>query len=192
MLADHLFEDVPHLRTFTLDQALGRLDRRGFATQLQLLEDERLEELERHLLRQAALVQAQRRADHDDRAAGVVHALAEQVLAEPALLALDHVREGLERALVGAGDGTAAAAVVQQRIHRFLQHALFVAHDDVRRVQLEEPAQAVVAVDDAAIEIVQVRGREAAAIERHERTQVRRQHGQDGHAPSTRACCRTR
>ena len=26
MFADHLFEDVPHLRTLTLDQALRRLD----------------------------------------------------------------------------------------------------------------------------------------------------------------------
>ncbi len=36
--------------------------------------------------------------DDDDRAAGVVDALAEQVLAEPALLALEHVGQGLERA----------------------------------------------------------------------------------------------
>ena len=180
MLADHLFEDVPHLGAFTLHHALGSLDGRGFAAQLQLLEDERLEQLERHLLRQAALVQAQRRADHDDRTAGVVDALAEQVLAEAALLALDHVGERLERALVGAGDRTAAAAVVEQRVHRLLQHALLVAHDDVGRVEFEQAAQAVVAVDDAAVEVVQVRRREPAAVERHERTQVRRQHGQHG------------
>jgi hypothetical protein len=61
MLANDLFEDVPHLRAFTLHHALGGLDGRGFAAQLQLREDERLEQLERHLLRQAALVQAQRR-----------------------------------------------------------------------------------------------------------------------------------
>ena len=39
----------------------------------------------------------------------------------------------------------------------------------------------VVAVDDAAIQVVQIRGREAAAIQRHQRTQVRRQHGQHHH-----------
>ena len=181
MLADDLREDVPHLRTLALDEALGGLDGRGVAAQLQLLEDERLEELERHLLRQTALVQAQRRTDHDDRTARVVDALAEQVLAEAALLALDHVGERLERALVGAGDGAAAAAVVEQRIDRFLQHALLVAHDDVGRVELEQAAQAVVAVDDAAVEVVQVGGREAAAVERHQRTQVGREHRQDGH-----------
>ena len=48
------------------------------------LHHERLEELEGHLLGQAALVQQQLRADDDDRTAGVVDALAEQVLAEPA------------------------------------------------------------------------------------------------------------
>src|SRR5690606_8679224 len=126
------------------------------------------------LFRQAALVQLQLRADDDDRAARIVDALAEQVLAEAALLALQQVGQRLQRALVGAGDDTAAAAVVEQRIDRFLQHALFVAHDDVRRAQLNEALQAVVAVDDAAIEVVEVGGGEAAAIERHQRAQLGR------------------
>ncbi len=43
------------------------------------------------LVRQTALVQLERGADDDDRAARVVDALAEQVLAEAALLALQHV-----------------------------------------------------------------------------------------------------
>lgn len=62
-----------------------------------------------------------------------------------------------------------------------MQHALFVAHDDVRSVELQQAAQTVVAVDHAAVQIVQIRGREAATIQRHQRTQVRRQHGQHGH-----------
>jgi hypothetical protein len=36
MLADHLFEDVPDLGLFALDQLLRRLDGGGFATRLQL------------------------------------------------------------------------------------------------------------------------------------------------------------
>ena len=115
-------------------------------------------------------------ADDDDRTARVVDALAEQVLAEPALLALEHVGERLQRALVRAGDGLAAAAVVEQRVDRLLQHALLVADDDLRRVELLQALQAVVAVDDAAVEIVQIRGREAAAVERNERAQIRRDH----------------
>ena len=119
-------------------------------------------------------MQLQLGADDDHRAAGIVDALAEQVLAEAALLALQHVGERLQRPLVGAGDDAAAPAVVEQRVDRFLQHALFVADDDVGRAQLHQPLQAVVAVDDAAVEVVEVGGREAAAVERHQRAQVRR------------------
>src|SRR3546814_13748499 len=62
---------------------------------------------------------------------------------------------------------------------RFLQHALLVADDDVRRAQFHQPFQAVVAVDDATVEVVEVRRRKAAAVERHQRTQLGRDHGDD-------------
>ena len=52
--------------------------------------------------------------------------------------------------------------------------------------------QTVVAVDDAAVEIVQIRRREAAAVERNERAQIRRDHRDHRRASSTRACCPTR
>ena len=116
----------------------------------------------------------QLRADDDDRTAGVVDALAEKVLAEAALLALEGVGERLQRTVVRALEHAAAAAVVEEGVDRFLQHALLVAHDDVGRAELEQLLEAVVAVDDAAIEIVQIRRREAAAVERNERTQLRR------------------
>ena len=179
VLADHLIEDVPDLRLLLLDQLLRLLDGGGEALGVEARVDERLEQLQRHLLRQAALVQLQLRADHDDRAAGVVDALAEQVLAEPALLALQHVGERLQRALVGARDDAAAAAVVEQRVDRLLQHPLLVADDDVGGAQLDQPLQAVVAVDDAAVEVVEVGGREAAAVQRDQRAQVRRDHRHD-------------
>jgi hypothetical protein len=111
---------------------------------------------------------------------GIVDALAEQVLAEAALLALQHVGERLQRTLVGPGDDAAAAAVVEQRIDGLLQHALLVAHDDIGRLQLHQPLQTVIAVDDPAIEVVQVRRREPAAVERDEGTQLRRDHRNDG------------
>ncbi len=174
VLADDLFEHVPHFRTLLLDHLLGLLDCRDQAALFELVVDERLEELERHLLRQPALVQLQLGTDDDDRTAGVVDALAEQVLTEPALLALERVRQRLERTVVRAAQHAAAAAVVEQRVHRFLQHPLLVADDDVWRLELDELLQPVVAVDDAAIEIVEVRGREPAAVERHERPQFRR------------------
>src|SRR5262247_606501 len=48
----------------------------------------------------AALMQLEIGAHHDDGAPGVVHALAEQVLTEATLLALEGVAERLERSVV--------------------------------------------------------------------------------------------
>ena len=98
----------------------------------------------------------QRRAGDDDRTAGVVDALAEQVLAEPALLALQHVGQRLQRAVARPGDRAAAAAVVEQRVDGLLQHALLVVDDDLGRAEVEQPLQAVVAVDHAAVQVVEV------------------------------------
>ena len=81
--------------------------------------------------------------------------------------------------LFGPGDGAAAAAVVEQRVDRLLEHALLVADDDVRRVQLHQALQPVVPVDDAPVEVVQVGGGEAAAVERHERAEIGRDHRDD-------------
>ena len=88
---DHLVQDVPDFRTGALHEALGRLDVVGQAARDEAVHDERLEQLQGHLLGEAALVELEFRADDDDRAAGVVDALAEQVLAEAPLLALEHV-----------------------------------------------------------------------------------------------------
>ena len=69
-------------------------------------------------------------------------------------------------------------AVVEQGVHGFLQHAFFVADDDFRRLELEEGLEPVVPVDDAAIQVVQIRRGKPSAFERHERAQVRRNHRQ--------------
>ena len=123
-------------------------------------------------------MQLELRTDDDDRTARVIDAFAEQVLTETAALALEHVAQGFERTIAGAGDGATVTAVVEQRVDRFLQHALFVADDDFRRLELEQVLQPVVAVDDAAIKIVQVRGGETSAFQRNQRTQIRRNHRQ--------------
>src|SRR4029077_9447759 len=161
MFANDVFQDVPNNSFLLLDHFLGLLDGGAVALGFELVIDERLEELERHLLGQTALVELQLRADHDDGAAGIVHALPEKVLAETPLPALERVAEGLERAVVGPAQNAAAAAIVKQGVDRFLKHALFVAHDDVRSAQLHELLQPVVAVDDAAIEVVQIGSGEA-------------------------------
>ena len=178
MVFDDLFEDVPNHGILLLDQFLRLLDGGAMAALFEAVIDERLEQLERHLLRQTALVQLELGTDHDDGTAGVIDALAEQVLAEAALLAFERIGERFERAVVGAAQHAAAAAVIEQRVDGFLQHALFVADDHVRRMQFHQLLEAVVAVDDAAIEIVEIGGGETAAIERHQRTQFRRNHRQ--------------
>ena len=176
MLLDDVFEDVPHLRATTLDHPLRGLD---VLCQLEVdepLHDERLEQLERHQLGQAALVQAQRRAGDDDRTTGVVDALAEQVLTEPALLALEHVGQRLQRAVAGPGDRAAAAAVVEQRVDGLLQHPLLVVDDDLGGPEVEQALQPVVAVDHPAVQVVEVRRGEATAVELDHRAQLRRDH----------------
>src|ERR1700738_4312476 len=178
VILDDFFKDVPNHSLLHLPHFLGLLDGGAVPVLLQAVIDERLEQLERHLLGQAALVQLEFGADHDDRTAGVVDALAEEVLAEAALLALERVAERLERAIVGATQHAATAAIVKQRVYSFLQHALFVAHNDFRSVQVHQLLQPVVAVDDAAIEVVQIGRGEAASIERHQRAQLRRNDGQ--------------
>ena len=91
VLGDDLLEHVPDLRDHRVDVLLGRLDVLDGLPLDEPAHDERLEELERHQLGQPALVELEVRAGHDHRAAGVVDALAEQVLPEAPLLALEHV-----------------------------------------------------------------------------------------------------
>ncbi len=170
----HLFQNVPNLLVLTLDHLARRADRMADAQFFQAADNERLEQPKRHLLRDAALRKFEFRSDDDNRTARIVHALAEQVLPEAARLALQNLGEGLERAVAGTRDRTPVAAVVEDRVHRLLQHALFIADNDIRRLERQKVAQTVVAVDDAPVQIVQIGRREFAAFQRNERAQFRR------------------
>lgn len=174
VLRDDLFEDVVHDRAAALDHPLGALDVLRVVQVDQALHHERLEELQRHRLRQTALVQLQLRTDDDHGTRGVVHTLAEQVLTEAALLALEHVGQRLQRTVAGARDRATTTAVVEERVDGLLKHALLVVHDDLGRTEVEESLQAVVAVDHTAVQVVQVGGREAATVQLHHRAKVRR------------------
>ena len=174
VIADHFFEDIPHLGVFALEHFLGRLDRVGVAQLFEPANDERLKQFQRNLFRQTALVQTQIRTDDDHAAGRIIDALAKQVFAEAALLAFDHVGQRLERPVAGAEHGALATVIIEQRIDRLLQHAFFVADDDFRRIQIDQLFQAVIAVDNAAIQIVQIAGGEVAAIQQHQRAQIGR------------------
>jgi len=126
-------------------------------------------------------VEVELRADDDDRAAGIVDALAEQVLAETPLLAAQHVGETLEGAVAVAAHGRGFAAVVEKRIDRLLEHAFLVAQDHFGGLDLEQLFQTVVADDHAAVEIIEIRGREAAALEGNQGAQFGRHHRDDRH-----------
>ena len=179
VLLNDLGQTFPHLGCLALHQALGALDGAHMPLGLQLVVDEGLEELDAHLLGQSALVQSEVRSGRDDRAPRIIHTLAKQVLPETALLALEHVGEGLERSPVGTGDDPSSPSVVEKDIHRLLQHPFFVAQDDVGGVELHEPLQPVVTVDHAAVEVVEVRGGETSAIQGHQGPQIRGQHRDD-------------
>ena len=180
MFADHFSENVPNLWQFALDHFLGRFDGGRETAHFQLAEDERLEQLQCHLLRQTALVQTQGRAYGNYRTTRVVNTLTEQVLTETTLLTLDHVSQGFQRTLVRTGDSAATTTVVEQGVDSFLQHTLFVAHDDVRSGQIKQALQAVVTVDHAAVQVVEVGRRETTTVQRYQRTQVWRQNRQNG------------
>src|SRR5207302_5975119 len=91
MVFDDLFQNVPNYRLLLLHHFFGLLDGGALASLLQAVIDEGLKELERHLLGQAALVELELGTNNDDGAPGVIHALAQQVLAEAALLALEGI-----------------------------------------------------------------------------------------------------
>ena len=156
VLLDDVFEHVPHLRATTLDHALGVLMFCASSRSTRRFMTNGLNSSSAISFGQTALVQLQRRAGDDDRTAGVVDALAEQVLAEPALLALQHVGQRLQRAVARPGDRPATTAVVEQRVDGLLQHALLVVDDDLGRAEVEQPLEAVVAVDHAAVQVVEV------------------------------------
>ena len=180
MILDDSLKDTPHLVAAALYKAAGALDVRREAALDKLVHDKGLEELKRHLLRKSALVYFEVRPNDDDGTARIVDALSEKVLTEASLLSAQKVRKALERAVAGAKDGLAAASVVDKSVDGFLQHPLFVAHDNLRRFKLLEFAQAVIAVYDPAVEVVKVRRRETPAVELDHRTKIRRDNGKDG------------
>ena len=164
-LDDHL-QRVPNLLGgTTVHHFAGLADILSDLQIYQTLHYKGLKELQRHLLGQAALVHLQLGAHHDNGTAGIVYTLTQQVLAEAALLTLQHIAQGLECTVVGAGHRAAAAAVIDEGVHRLLQHPLLVTDDDIGGVQLQQLLQAVVAVDDPAIQVIEVAGGKAAAIQ---------------------------
>ncbi len=143
------------------------------------MEDERLEQLKGNLLRQAALRHLQLRIDDDHRTPGVVHPSTEKVPPQAPVLAVDPLRERLERTVVPPTDRALFLLVVNEGIDRFLQHAPLVAQDDLRRAHVDQLLQPVIPVDDPSVQVVEIRGGKLATLELDHRSQVGREDGDD-------------
>ena len=181
MLANHFLKNIPDFRHFLFNKAFSRLDGGCQPQCFEFIEDIGLEKFQRHFLRQTTLVQLELRTNNDHRTARIVDAFTQKVLTETAAFALNHVCKRLQRTFVRPRHGLATTTVIEQRIHCFLQHPLLIADDDIRRLEFKQTLEAVVTVDHAAIEIVKIRSRKATAVERHQRTQFRRQDRQHFH-----------
>ena len=123
----------------------------GIALFNQFFHDERLEQLQRHFLRQTALIEFQFRSDYDYRTSGVVNTLTQQVLSETSLLTLQHVGQRFQRSGARTSNRSSSSAVVNQRVYSFLQHSLFISDDNVRCAQFQQTVQSVVSVDYSSI-----------------------------------------
>ena len=88
---DNIFENIPYFRANLLYHSLGALDVVSILVLHKLLHDERLEELQSHLLRKTALVELQLRSYYDYRTSRIVYTLTKEVLSESSLLSLKHV-----------------------------------------------------------------------------------------------------
>ena len=64
------------------------------------------------------------------------------------------------------------ATIVEESVHSLLKHPFFVVDDDVGSLQLQKILQAVVAIDDASVEIVQIAGGKTSTLKGNQRSQV--------------------
>ena len=126
------------------------------------------------MLRKPALLELQFRSHHDHRPSRVIHPLSQEILAEAALFALQQIAQRLQRTVAVSLDRSRAPSVVEQRIHRLLQHPLFVPQDHLGGLDIHQFLQPIVPIDHPPIQIVQIRRGETSALQGHQRSQLRR------------------
>ena len=181
MAFHHVFQDVPDNGIPAVHNLLGALYGFDDAALDELADHKRLVKLGRHEFGKTALVHVEFRTHDDNRTGGIVHTLTQEVLAEAALLTLQGVGQGLEGTVALALDGRTLLGIVEQAVHRFLQHTFFVAQNHFRGLDLDEFLESVVADNHATVEVVEVTCGETAAVQRNQRTQVRRSDGNHLH-----------
>ena len=180
MVFNDFLQRSPDVFVFTLHHLLRILNIVCQLLRNQFAHDKGFEKLQCHIFWHAALIELQIRTDDDNGTTGIVNAFAQKVLAETTGFALQQIGQALQRAIGCAGHCFAATAVINECIHSFLQHTLLVTHDNTRRTDVQESLQTIVAVDYAAIQVIQIRSGKAAALQLYHRTQIRRHHRQYG------------
>ena len=119
------------------------------------------------MLGKSALIKFEVGPHHDDGSPRVIHAFSKKVLAESPLLSLEHVRQGLEQSPSSGrrlSHRSLSHGVIDQGVNRFLQHALFVADDDIGGRDFQKILQPVIPIDHPPIQIVQIGRRVSASV----------------------------
>ena len=137
MFFDDIFQHIPYPAVGTFHQLFRLTHVVAVVFLYQLFQYKRLKQFQRHFLRQPALIHPQFRANHDYATAGIVNTFAQQVLAETALFASQQIGQRFQRPVARARHRPSSAAVVDQSVYCLLQHAFFIAHNDVRRFEFQ-------------------------------------------------------
>src|SRR4030042_89208 len=138
MRTAYFFQVIPDLGPFGLVPLPGDLDARDQALFLQLMKNERLEELQGHLLGQAALIELEFRSDNDDGPAGIIDPLSQKVLTEASLFRAQGLAQRLERPAVRTKMDAGSFSVVAKGGHSLLQNPLLVADDELGRLEVDQ------------------------------------------------------
>ena len=179
ILIDNLLEALPDHIVTIFDHFFGLLKSRRIAFFFQFGHEVWFEKLQCHQFRQTTLIHAKIRTYNDDGTSRKVDTFPKEVLAKTSLFPFDDLTQRLQRSFIGTLDGIATAAVIDESIHGFLEHTLFVAHDNIGRIQIHEAFETLVAVYDAAIKVVHVTNGKFPSIECHEWTEIRWQYRND-------------
>ena len=138
MFFNYFFQNVPNNIVGAFYHAFGVFDIGSLSALNKAFHYKRFKQFQCHFLRQAALVHFKFRAYNDNGTAGVVNTFTQKVLTETALFAFQHIGKGFQRAVARACYRTTAAAVVDKGVNCFLQHAFFVAYDNIRRIKFKQ------------------------------------------------------
>ena len=179
MTLHHIFQNIPNNRIFAVDDFFGRFYGFDNTAFYQLTDNERFIQFGSHIFRQTAFAHFQFGANDDNRACRIVNTFTQQVLTETTLFTFQAIRQRFQRTVRVALHSRRLTRVVYQAVNGFLQHTFFVAQNNFRSLDFDQAFQAVVANDNTAIQIVQIRCSKAAAVQRYQRAQFGRNHRND-------------